>query len=191
MLKPIRLPVLREDRTIEIHLTQGYVAIIDFEDVWAAGYNWTALAVTDAHVYAANNGTLLHRLVAGVCDNGMWHVDHINGNTLDCRRSNLRTVSAKENLRNRTINSNNTSGFSGIRENKNGTWSATIAGRHLGTYASKDEAIERRLEVEKTEWGIQPRREELHTKTRAALGLGSVSNVMSAYRSRLKERSAR
>lgn len=181
MHKPKRLPVLREDRTIEIHLTQDYVAIVDFEDVWAAGHNWSALVATDDHVYAYLGGFLLHRLIMDAVPGDGKHIDHINGDTLDCRRSNLRLVSASENLRNRKTNSNNTSGFPGVRKNKNGTYSAKICGDHIGTYDSLDAAVEARIAVEKAEWGIQPRRVYLHS-------LFPKIDVTSAYYSQRKQR---
>lgn len=45
-------------------------------------------------------------------------VDHINGDTLDNRKSNLRVVTRSENMQNRKISINNTSGFPGVTFNK-------------------------------------------------------------------------
>ena len=170
MHKPKRLPVLREDRTIEIHLTQGYVAIVDFEDVWAAGHNWSAQVVTDTHVYATGlSGKLLHREVLGLGPQDKIDVDHVNGNTLDCRRANLRIVSTMVNSRNRRLNRNNSTGLSGVRRNRSGSWSVTISNVSLGTFPTFELAAKARLDAEDRFWGVQPRREIIHDKLQKVL----------------------
>ena len=94
----------------------------------------------------------LSRLIMGE-PKGML-VDHINGDTMDNRRSNLRVCSKDENGRNRKIASkNNTSGFKGVSYRKKGPdminewsrpWQAYInydkKRHHLGMFATAEEA---------------------------------------------------
>ncbi|HEX5362387.1 MAG TPA: HNH endonuclease [Fluviicoccus sp.] len=67
----------------------------------------------------------LHRLVAGA-GNGQT-VDHINGDTLDCRRVNLRLVGRRENCRNRINKAPSTSRFKGVSfDSTAGKWRMQI-----------------------------------------------------------------
>ena len=52
-------------------------------------------------------------------------VDHKNGIKLDCRRDNLRACTHQQNLYNQGKKSNNTSGYKGVRWDKN-KWKAEI-----------------------------------------------------------------
>ena len=72
-------------------------------------------------------------------------VDHINGARGDNRWSNLRSCTPMQNMRNRRMSSNNTSGFTGASWHKNiRRWVAKIkvAGRmvHLGSFKTLEEA---------------------------------------------------
>ena len=68
----------------------------------------------------------LHRLILDAPNDLM--VDHINHNTLDNRRSNLRLVNNGQNMQNRSgTPSNNTSGFRGVSFHKGtGKWFAYV-----------------------------------------------------------------
>jgi len=83
----------------------------------------------------------LHSMIMGTY--GGFHTDHINGNTLDNRRENLRVCSHAENLENRGKTKRNTSGFKGVYANGN-NWMAQIKykgkSKYLGTFKIKEEA---------------------------------------------------
>ena len=72
-------------------------------------------------------------------------VDHLNGNGLDNRRSNLRNCTHAENMRNRKINKKNRSGFKGVSYyTKDNKWRAMIKFNnlriHIGFYIDPKDA---------------------------------------------------
>lgn len=76
----------------------------------------------------AKHGRLhyMHILVVGDVPNGMV-VDHINGNTLDNRKRNLRIATISENTRNaRKCDRHTTSQYKGVFRRENGSWVASI-----------------------------------------------------------------
>lgn len=85
--------------------------------------------------------------------------DHVDRNEMNNRRSNLRPCTRQENARNRSIQSNNTSGIVGIswREDRH-KYRAYITVKNkkqifLGYFADKNDAIIARLEAEKKYFG--------------------------------------
>lgn len=92
-----------------------------------------ALNHIDARGYkrGAINGRHLqaHRVIWAIC-NGSWpkgEIDHINGNKIDNRISNLRVASRSQNERNKGLISSNTSGEKGVSWNKlKGKWHAYV-----------------------------------------------------------------
>lgn len=101
-----------------------------------------------------NTGKMIgfHRLVLGLCDNEKYKhmdVDHINGNPLDNTKSNLRIVTRSQNNMNRSLQTNNTSGVTGVYWNKKKLkWCAQIGLNgshiHLGYYDNFVDAVESR-----------------------------------------------
>lgn len=159
-----RQPRVREDGTIEIVLTKGYVALIDPEDAWLAQFNWSAMVgVGQSGVYAMSRKRLLHRVILGLEHGDSRDGDHVNGDTLDCRRANLRAVSSLENSRNQKLYAGSASGYPGISlASRDRGWHTTISKKYLGTFKTLEEAVAVRLAAEREMWGIQPRRASAH-----------------------------
>lgn len=103
-----------------------------------------------------------HR-VAMCIVNGEWpphEVDHINGNPLDNRLSNLRLATRAENGRNQKTPSDSSSGEIGVSFFKrDGSWQARIStgGKniHLGYFPTKEEAVAARKSGERR-FGFHP-----------------------------------
>lgn len=95
---------------------------------------------------------LIKRNKAGV-------VDHIDHNSLNNCRDNMRSVSQTENSRNCKMSKNNKSGFNGVRKNRQGKWQARIkVGRvehHLGTFTDIADAIAARKKAN-AKFGFHP-----------------------------------
>lgn len=94
-----------------------------------------------AQIWDGERTVLLHRWLMGCKVRDGRYVDHLNGDVLDCRRSNLRVCTAAENAANRkTIAA---SGFKGVYRHRS-KWQARAkrAGRitNLGLFDSPEEA---------------------------------------------------
>lgn len=81
-----------------------------------------------------------------------FDIDHINGNRVDNRKENLRYLTRKENIINRS-KSNSSSGIVGVYWDKNrNKWKAQckIAGSvsNIGRYSTLEEAIHARVRFE-------------------------------------------
>ena len=135
--------------------------IIDNEDVdKVKQHKWRS----NGNKYFKNpKGLYLHRFIMNCNDKNMT-VDHIDGNPLNCLKSNLRICTEKENSMNHKIQSNNTSGCSGVTFRKDtNKWTVSIQVGYkvyrLGCYNSKEEAIRVRKEAEIKYFGEYRRKE--------------------------------
>lgn len=127
-------------------------AIIDNEDVEKViNYKWHQ--TTGGYIKNTELG-MLHRYILNINnDNDNLVVDHINHNTLDNRKNNLRVCTQKDNVKNTIIAKNNNSGVTGIgwmlSRNK---WRVRISLDHkqiyLGLFDDFEEAIRVRQEAE-------------------------------------------
>ncbi len=99
----------------------------------------------------------LHRYIMNM-NNSNLVVDHINRNSLDNRKSNLRICSYKENSFNKSIRVDNTSGIPGVSFHKtNKKWRAKIKYNnltiHLGYFEDINEALINRRVAEEILFG--------------------------------------
>jgi hypothetical protein len=129
---------------IEIPLTQGKVAIIDDED-WplVSSHKWHASAKTNYSItswYAVDSKRIpMHQILGGK----RW--DHINGDSLDNRRSNLRPATHQQNNCNTGAHFSSTSKYKGVswatRQTK---WVAQIKvfghNKHIGVFTDEHKA---------------------------------------------------
>lgn len=113
------------------------------------------------YLYARINGQqiTLHRLAFLYMSGYMpEQIDHINGDGQDNRWCNIRSVTKSENMKNRHINCNNRSGFTGVYwVNHLSKWQAAIKNNnkkiYLGSYESIIDAVSARIRANK-EYGF-------------------------------------
>lgn len=133
------------------------ISIEDLELVDAHTGTWGAYnGGRDYYVQTKIPGTRKHMKLARLilCAKEGQIVDHINGNTLDNRRCNLRFVTRRENRMNARVSKNNKSGITGVNwDATEGKWSASIyedgKQKRLGHFGSKESAIKARKLAEK------------------------------------------
>src|SRR5436853_3476103 len=118
-----------------IPLTKGQNAIVDVID-YGRLMQWNWYSKWNIHTrsfYAMNRSqidrkhcnTWMHRVVLNLPSDRF--ADHINGNTLDNRRQNLRECTKTENAFNSRLHKNNKSGYKGVSWHSiYGKWMAQI-----------------------------------------------------------------
>lgn len=140
---------------------RGNKAMLDDED-WdkISGLSWSILrgrntkyATHQKETRGKVRHTLMHHLILGKPPKGMV-TDHINGDGLDNRKSNLRFCTVSENAMNSKLPSNNTSGHRGVFWNKRlRKWAAQIQANqktyYLGVFQEKTDAIQARAKMAK------------------------------------------
>lgn len=115
----------------------------------------TWLEDANGYIVDADTKELMHRLVMD-CPNN-FTVDHIRHKKYDNRKSNLRVTTQSQNNMNRIIQSNNTSGTTGVSFHKaSGMWIGYIKfnGKQIRKYAkTKEDAIKLREQLEEQYFG--------------------------------------
>lgn len=120
---------------VVIPLSSGKCALIDWEDLdRVCALKWSACWIESGwYAKTWNHGqqVYLHRFIARAGRGEM--VDHHNGDTLDCRKQNLRRATSLQNNLNRAANRANPTGFKGVRK-RGGKFTARIAVRGERTF---------------------------------------------------------
>jgi hypothetical protein len=119
------------DRT-RIQLTQGKVARIDAED-WDRVYRHSLWRYNEG--YAVSQGMKMHRVIMDAPDG--LDVDHINHDTLDNRKSNLRLCTRADGTR----YSRGWVGARNVLPRPSGKFGVQVAKKWYGTYETEEEAI--------------------------------------------------
>jgi hypothetical protein len=141
-----------------IPLTRGKETIVDDEDFeWLSQWKWIYLNSGDGYAvrYSGGKSILMHREIMKADDG--TEVDHRFGNTLINQKYNLRICTHKDNMHNRKISKDNTSGFKGVSLRQSSRWYAHIRvngkTRHLGSYLNKINAAHAYDEAAKKYFG--------------------------------------
>ena len=132
------------------------VLISDCDKSFLSKWNWTK---DNSHNYfyrqeivnKTQNKIYLHHVVAelkykrklnsGEC------VDHVDGDKRNNTRENIRMVTYKQNrINNNPLSSRTNTGFTGIHENKDNSFTVKVGKKTVGKYDSIEEALYARLE---------------------------------------------
>jgi hypothetical protein len=120
----------------QIPLTRGQFALVDDEDFeYINQWKWCAQFMQSTNSFYAHRGyrengkhkiVSMHRIIMKAADSCVW-VDHIDHNTLNNQRSNLRFVNRSESAANRKSHKKSTSKYLGVHWHKDsGKWQASI-----------------------------------------------------------------
>lgn len=145
-----------------IKLTKEQVTMVDCDDYEQLMlFNWQAQSTRLKNGFYAvrNNGTnesgtrlkiKMHRQIMSCPD--VMEVDHINGNTLDNRKSNLRICTHAQNIQYQHGRGGK-SKFRGVTKHHDGNWRARISVAYkrisLGVYKTQEEAYQAVLNAQR------------------------------------------
>lgn len=138
---------------MEIEIS-GYKVLVDDEDYERISrYKWSVNKKSKNDIYFrthqyvnGNRVTIsLHRYIMGCKYRDGNRVDHIDHNTFDNRKCNMRLCTEQENNQNRRKPVTNTTGYKGVRVSTgDNRWGAVVAindkNVRVGTYSSPEEA---------------------------------------------------
>lgn len=150
--KPIR--AIRVDGDVAfVPLTRGFHAVIDARDVHLV-QDWNWFARTKGH--GSHNTYAVRTDYEGEKPSTVpmhthirpprpgFVIDHVNGDTLDNRRANLRYATHAQNMMNRRPHRRKNPGAKGTVKLSSGRWLARIRAfgivQHLGTFDTMEEA---------------------------------------------------
>ena len=119
--------------------------LMDIEDIYILNNNlWHSTDLGYIQRNAHPGWQILHRIIMNAPDD--IEIDHIDGDTKNCRKYNMRFATRSENNRNQRLRKDNSSGFKGVHWNKYANkWIAQINvdKKHycLGRFKTVEEAV--------------------------------------------------
>jgi hypothetical protein len=126
---------------VKIPLTRGLFATIDAADFERVSqFKWQAMNSRDVF-YAVNTGkVMMHRFILGLTPNDP-EVDHRNRNGLDNRRENLRLATRSQQMANRRLFTQTSTGYKGVAR-RGAKFAAYIGARrmYLGLFPTAEAA---------------------------------------------------
>lgn len=169
-----------------ITLPCGRITIVDSEDTEILQrFRWSAVTPgpgRDPYVRAGSTAggkrISLHRLLSGAKPGEV--VDHVNGNTLDNRKSNLRVTTTRDNAQN-TLKGHGVAGVRGVTRTSSGRYAArlferqadgSVSAHALGTFKTPAEAFRSFADEAARRWPLFPAAaaQELLAKMEASNG---------------------
>ena len=140
---------------------KGERYLFDLEDYeYIKNYNWklnpSGYLICQIKRQGKMHIVALHRILVDAPD-GM-NVDHINGDKLDNRKTNLRFVTYAQNNRNRPLSRHNKTGVTGVFWHKKlGKWLVNISVNYksiyIGIFDKFEDAVKARYEAEDKYYG--------------------------------------
>ena len=149
--------MIDELKTKRILLTRGQFALVDSEDFdYLNQWSWYAVKDKRGNFYAISNSKIdslleppsappdasMARVILGLNVCNPLQADHINHNTLNNKKSNLRKCTRTQNQGNRKIESGGTSKYKGVSWHRRGKiWQARLGIdgqlKYLGTFENE------------------------------------------------------
>lgn len=133
--------------TVKIRLTKGYITTIDRADADLCQHKWCITNEEWTYARRLSKGSMIllhHVILERVLGRALVegeYADHVDGDTLNNRRSNLRVANIFENAQNRRVYKNSTSQIKGVYPCK-GKWRAAIQAfgkrKHLGYFENPE-----------------------------------------------------
>lgn len=154
-IRPRQHEHLPEMKAYRVQLTKGKYALVDEEDfARVSQYAWYTQGIAGRQYAACDLGSTanrtrlyMHRVISNA-PKGV-QIDHVNGNSLDNRKANLRYASKATNMRNRgklNRKGGSSSQYKGVYHDRRyaNSWNAyiTVDGKriNLGTFSTEDQA---------------------------------------------------
>ena len=137
----------------------SYLSFFDKEDYGLIKkYKWHLTYLNYSATYEKTSLGKRHRRMHQILFPKNKVTDHINRNVFDNRKSNLRSCTQCENLKNKNLRSDNKSGATGVTfHSQRAKWQVKIAVNekwtHVGLFEKFEDAANSRLEAERKHYG--------------------------------------